>query len=695
MRTLPALAHLAWISALGSCASVQTTYVESKDSALGKVVVYRNGVAYYERRAKPTDGVVELTVPSDKVNDFLKSLTMLDTKTKKALPIAYPTVDATEDAWVTMKIRVPAGTGEVVLTYITSAPAWKPTYRVVVKEGGKVGVQGWAIVDNTSGEDWKEVEVGVGSSSAMSFRYDLRSVLSVFREELEQDRRFAVAPPTGGSTFRENEGERVVAVLTDDEIPRGAGHPDGGGVDVPMEVSSRGERPRETDSSSPATTVRGGPSREPETKQAAGRDKVAKLAQDLNRKRGDVIIEGFGDAKDDDATKRGFDRANEMKNRLVEEGVAPGRIKVVSKGKVEGNQKGVQLVLAEPAKQATGALSTPANEDPVGESHFQSEGPITVTRGTSAMVAVLDQDTPGEIVYLYDAESDRGNQRFAFKAVRFKNPSGSMLEGGPVTVYGDARFVGEGLTQSIPPASNAVVPFALDRQVVVDREGSTGDEISQLLSLQRGVLTAEVKHTKKTNLKITNRSHLPTAVMVRHTVQKGWELAASPKVYERLDASYLFEIAIGAGKTETVEILEATPLIRTVDLRSTYGLGLVRVYLGMPRGDTALEDRMKQLFGLHDEIANHEEQIETIRRRMDEYRDRMNELERQIVTLAGVKRAGPLMKHLQTKLKEMSDRVQRSTIQVVDHEQQLMLARVKFADGVSELTLERQVTKGT
>src|SRR5262249_46211946 len=116
-----------------------------------------------------------------------------------------------------------------VLTYVTESPAWKPSYRVVVGDKGKVMLEGWAIVDNTSGEDWKEVKVGVGSSSALSFRYDLWSVRQVQRTTLWDREEFAVARPTGaspyGGTAQGNE-EVALGELGDDEIRRPAGHPD-------------------------------------------------------------------------------------------------------------------------------------------------------------------------------------------------------------------------------------------------------------------------------------------------------------------------------------------------------------------------------------------------------------------------------------------------------------------------------------
>ena len=56
---------------------------------LGKVVVYRNGVAFYERRAQVKDGKLTVSVPRDRVDDFLKSLTVVDAKTGETVAERY------------------------------------------------------------------------------------------------------------------------------------------------------------------------------------------------------------------------------------------------------------------------------------------------------------------------------------------------------------------------------------------------------------------------------------------------------------------------------------------------------------------------------------------------------------------------------------------------------------------------------
>ncbi|MDB4933096.1 MAG: hypothetical protein JWP87_68, partial [Labilithrix sp.] len=77
------------LAALGTvgCGASQSTFVKS-DTTLGRVVVYRNGVAYFERYADVQGDSLRLNVPQDKVDDFLKSLTVVDAATGEPAPIS-------------------------------------------------------------------------------------------------------------------------------------------------------------------------------------------------------------------------------------------------------------------------------------------------------------------------------------------------------------------------------------------------------------------------------------------------------------------------------------------------------------------------------------------------------------------------------------------------------------------------------
>jgi hypothetical protein len=743
-----ALATAAALAPGAGCGS-HGSFVKVDDVALGRVVVYRSGVAYYERRATVEGRTLTVSVPRDKVDDFLKSLTVTDAKTGKALPVSFPRQQSDYGAFLEMSLELPAsksGKTDVVLTYVTEAPAWKPSYRVVVGKSGQVMLEGWAIVDNTSGEDWRKVIVGVGSSSALSFRYDLWSVRTIERETLASEDRFAVAPPTGVSPYHEVTSApsgAVLADLYDDEIRREPGDAYSVGTSFSgssglennyivdgvnttgLTYGSEGDTLRVTESAPmidsrsagdwggfdagrehtknlpvarPVEPTGGALERQvPPNRWQMGDAKVNQVAQQIAANRRVVVIEGYANAGEPEPEQNAVDRANVVRNQLIDAGVPPAQLRVVGRGWVDGNAAGVKLVDggAVPAQEvaASGggaaAAAGSVSDDPVGESHFQSEKPMTVAKGSSVMVSMVRDSTEGEVVYLYDADSARGNDRFAFRAVRLRNPTDSTLDPGPVTVYGDGRFIGEGLTEPIPPRASVVVPFALDRQVVVERTQDTDNQIAGLLTLQRGVLRAEVQHLRRTHLKLTNRLGKDAKVFIRHTLQAGFELTKAPEKVEKVGIADLFEVSVPAGETRTVEIEESTPIERTLDLGHPAGIAMVQAWLEHSDAEAVFAGKMKELLAVHIDIADTEEKIDNLRQRLQDYRTRMDELHAQIVTLQAVKTGGALMKHLKTKMTDISDRVQQTTIEVVNQEEALMLARIRFQDGLAELTLDK------
>ncbi len=712
------------------CTPKHASFVKVDDVALGRVVVYRNGVAYYERRTTVTGGILTVSVPRDRVDDFLKSLTVVDAISKQPLPVSIPRQQANDGAYLVMNLQLPSkAKADVVLTYVTESPAWKPSYRVVVGTNGKVMLEGWAIVDNTSGEDWKGVLVGVGSSSALSFKYDLWSVRQVQREQLQTEERFAIAPPSGispygGPTGGEPNGEAAIAELDDGEIRRPVGHPDDQTAkrvavkdvkeseDKPSAPNKAGRADVEADYGETTTISRGGGSRNrpakaskpaPRTATASpappprqdprvqtGDAKMRELSKQLTGSNKNIVIEGYADSnRGGDGQRRATDRANIIRNQLIDAGVAPNRIKVIAK--VEPNaQERVRLVqtAAGPEDQRPAAARTAdLTAAPVGESHFASPTPMTVERGASAMVSMVRKETEGEVVYLYDAESVRGNQNFAFRAVRFRNPTTSTLETGPVTVYGDERFIGEGLTEPIPPKASAVVPYALDRQIVVERTDGDETKLSRLVTLQRGILTAEVQHIKRKKLQITNRMNAKAKVFVRHTIPKGWTLINQPSEFERIGDAHLFYAELGPHEVKNIEIAESTPMERTLDLNADVTLDMMKVYVEAPEGNKELKDSLKKLLSVHRRLTDLATEQDSLRRRLHDYKERMDELHAQILTLQAVKTGNDLMGHLKTKMKDISSRVQKTTIAIVDQEEKIMLSRVEFKDMLAELTL--------
>jgi hypothetical protein len=704
---------LSCLVGLVGCGGSASSYVHS-DTTLGRVVVYRNGVAYYERYANVDGQELKLSVPSDKVDDFLKSLTVVDAVTGQPAPVAYPTnLPSSAAGLIDMNIHLQGPMPHRLrLSYVTESPSWKPSYRLTVGGAGKVELQAWAIVDNTSGEDWNQVKLGVGSSSAMSFRFDLRSIRTVQRETLRPEDMFALAPPTGESTY-DNDHDGI-ADLSDETInaneeaqkPAESKHyvvaqennmriqparpmrASGGGSGHGAGGMGRGDSGAAYGSAAPPATT-SAPEGKPKDAEAGRFDQVA---QSLRGSSGPVTVEGFANPSDGDKLAASLERANKVREQLVRAGVDPNRVVAVGKGEQSGRTGGVRIVRGDNAKspqQGADAAAAVQPGEPIGTSHFESGSSMNVPRGSSAMVSILKTQTDGDVVYLYDPESARGNAKYAFRAVRIRNPTDSQLETGPVTVFGEGKFIGEGMCEPIPARSMAFVPFALDRQIVVEEKDAEHDEIARILTVQRGVLSTEVQHTRKQTLTLHNRLSEKATVYVRHTLAEGYKLTKSPANVERMGNAHVFRVELAPNEKRDVDIEESTPVFKTADLRTPEGLDLVNVFVSSAAAEGPLKAAVADLLQVHRDMANLEQHIATTKEQMGEYRERMDELHVQIVTLRAVRTAGPLMQSLERKLSEMSDKLSKSTIDVVSLEEKLMVAKIHFQDKVADLTLEK------
>ena len=101
-----------------------------------------------------------------------------------------------------------AGKGErqVRVGYVQEAPVWKTSYRVVLPapaaaEGkARALLQGWAIVENTTDQDWRNVKMSLVSGRPISFTMDLYQPLYVPRPEVQQELYASLLP----QVYRQN-----------------------------------------------------------------------------------------------------------------------------------------------------------------------------------------------------------------------------------------------------------------------------------------------------------------------------------------------------------------------------------------------------------------------------------------------------------------------------------------------------------
>jgi hypothetical protein len=100
-----------------------------------------------------------------------------------------------------------AGNGDrdIFVSYISEVPVWKSTYRIILPEkpSEKPLLQGWAIVDNTIGEDWKDVQLSLIAGAPQSFIQDISQPLYARRPEIALPQSAMLTPQTHEGTMKD------------------------------------------------------------------------------------------------------------------------------------------------------------------------------------------------------------------------------------------------------------------------------------------------------------------------------------------------------------------------------------------------------------------------------------------------------------------------------------------------------------
>jgi len=104
------------------------------------------------------------------------------------------------------------GEREVLVGYVQESPIWKTSYRLLLDGDAaatKAALQGWAIVENTTDADWKDVRMSLVSGRPISFVMDLYQPLYVPRPLVEPELYASLRPQVYGQSM--DDAERQLA----------------------------------------------------------------------------------------------------------------------------------------------------------------------------------------------------------------------------------------------------------------------------------------------------------------------------------------------------------------------------------------------------------------------------------------------------------------------------------------------------
>ena len=196
---------------------------------------------------------------------------------------------------------------------------------------------------------------------------------------------------------------------------------------------------------------------------------------------------------------------------------------------------------------------------------YRVEDPVSVPRGRSALIPILQQRLAGERVSFWTERERYGERPLA--ALRLRNTSSLTLEAGPITVLDGDVYAGEAQLERLRPGEERFVTYAIDLATLVETRTEEGRRPAFLIRVREGAFEAHFHRTRTTTYTVTNQADRPRVVYVEQPQQPRWDLDDSgPRPAEEERGAWRFRVEVAPKAqvelpvTEKLALMERQPI---------------------------------------------------------------------------------------------------------------------------------------
>lgn len=312
--------------------------------------------------------------------------------------------------------------------------------------------------------------------------------------------------------------------------------------------------------------------------------------------------------------------------------------------------------------------------------------PVSVMRNQSALVPILQAPFEGKRVLLYNRATRPKNPMACLELV---NTTGLTLEGGPVTVTEEERYVGEAMLDTMKPSDRRLVPFAVELGCVVSVEDQSEQGSVFRASVNRGVLTTEHYRFQNTHYRVRNKAKRKQTLLLEHPKAAAWELDETAAPAEETDGFYRFKLELEPEKETVFRVRMRTRGHQTFSFDSASREDL-KFFLASGYLDQRLGQAVEELIALRErgERLNAEAQS------LGQERQQIFEDQKRIrANLESLQKAGSteLGARLIKQLAQQEDRLEEIAARLKQLELAKQQARAEVSERMKSLQLTREL----
>jgi hypothetical protein len=595
----------------------------------------------------------------------------------KAMDLRRMTISATGD-----------GERDVFVSYISEVPVWKSTYRILLtdKADDPPLIQGWAVVDNTIGEDWKGVRLSLIAGAPQSFIQQISQPYYVRRPVVALPQEMTLTPqthemalmsvppppvsgPGGGGTGSGQGGGTGGGVYSVGGGIAG-GVPGGvvGGVIGGLAGGTTGLEGVVLDQSGATipnakvtlrNTVNGG---------------LETIRTDSNGHYRFTNVRAGDSALTIESP--GFQRLD-----LNNIAVSSGRMNQFNPTLIVGTTTEMVMVEAE-AKGGLEAEQPEAEAKTIGDLfEYDIRQTVTIDKNQSALVPIIQAHVDAEKVTLWNADSAT-----PLRALWLTNTTGQTLDAGSFNILEGETFGGQGLLEAIRPGEKRLVSYAPDPALHVQAEEKLSEKPINKIVINKGVMLTTREQRASKTYKLFNSDVNARDVIIEHPARDEWKLASDLKPEESSVSFYRFRVKVNPKQSAQLVVEEHKP--ETAEMALTnLSSDQVEVLTKQQRVTPALEQAFRQVLDQKNGIAALDVQIRARQQESDAIGADQARLRENMKALKGSAEEKALTERYTRELNNQEDRLAALHTQVSELKGKREQAAEKLDQTLNELSL--------
>jgi hypothetical protein len=490
---------------------------------------------------------------------------VLESEFRRALEVLARNHDAQKKA---VSVHF-AGDGKrrVQVGYVIESPIWKTSYRLVLDaqgKGGKPYLQGWAVVENTTDEDWSNVRMALISGRPISFKMDLYDPLFVPRPTVEPELFASLRPPTYDGGFAQR-GIRQDPVAMNFATQNTA-------IFNPMFANPNFAAPGQ------------------------GMNNFAFQNGFVN---GGGFAGGGGFGGNNLAGLAAAPQVMNGNSVQLQQQLAQNQLRLarLQDAKAGDKQTAANLGRELSDRLSTGAVTDAATAGKLGD-YFQYaiDHPVSLARQKSALLPIVGKDIEATRVSIYNSAVQA---KHPLLGLRFKNTAGVHMSQGPITVFEGSTYAGDTRVTDVQPGEERLVSYAIDLGTEVDPQNGPGSGRITSVRANKGIVTTVRKVREEKKYRIANRSQTDRTLVIEHPnrTNQQFKLVETDRPVEDTAGVYRFQVAVKAGEEKTFVVNEERDVNTTVQLSNNPDQQ-IRFVLNLNEATPALKAKLTEALTL-------------------------------------------------------------------------------------------------